>query len=95
MQTKLVGMQYRPPALDLVERIPDGTQLLLIREPGNIHDPNAVAVYWHIGYVPASAAAKLAPRMDNAASGLRATLTAEFAYNPGWPRLEIPEPEAR
>lgn len=40
----------------------------LVRDPGNVHDPNAVAVEvegaGHVGYIEARMAAKLAPAMD-------------------------------
>jgi hypothetical protein len=88
MRTTLVGMRFRPPALDFVERLPDGTKLLLVREPGNIHDANAVAVYFQLGYIPAKAAAKLAPILDASASP-RGVTAAEFQYHPQWPQLEI------
>lgn len=88
MRAALVGMKFRPPALDVVERLPDGTKLLLVREPGNLYDRNAVAVYFQLGYIPKSAAAKLAPLLD-ASTTLVGTTKAEFQYHPEWPQLEI------
>jgi hypothetical protein len=41
----LVGMRFRPPALDIVNSLKIGDKLLAIREPGNPYDENAVAVY--------------------------------------------------
>lgn len=91
MKAALVGMKFRPPALDFVERLPDQTKLLLVREPGNTHDPNAVAVYFQLGYIPKTAARNLAPLLD-ASTSLVGTATAEFQYHPQWPQLEIKIP---
>lgn len=88
MRAALVGMKYRPPALDIVERLENNTELLLVREPANTHDPNAVAVYFKLGFIPRPAAAKLAPILDNSAT-LVGTTTAKFNYHPQWPQLEI------
>jgi hypothetical protein len=44
-----------------------GRPLRLVRERGNPHDPNAIAVHAggaHIGYVPRELAAELAPELD-------------------------------
>lgn len=90
MRAALVGMKYYPPALDIVERLPEGTKLLLVREPANTHDPNAVAVYFKLGHIPKQRAAILAPLLD-ASSTLVGTTMAEFAYHPEWPQLEIKE----
>jgi hypothetical protein len=49
-------------------RFSPGTQLRLVREPDNPHDPNAIAVYSQdnkAGYVPASRAKVLAKLMDS------------------------------
>lgn len=61
----LVGLSHRP---DNVRRfanfLQDGQALLLVREPANPFDPNAIQVYVHIGYVKAKQAAAIAPNMD-------------------------------
>jgi hypothetical protein len=44
-----------------------GDPLVLLREPGNTYDPNAVRVEWHgekLGYVPRADNADLARHMD-------------------------------
>ena len=47
---------------------PDTGFYILVREPDNPHDANAIAVslcgIWHMGYVPKNWASKLAPMMD-------------------------------
>ncbi len=45
------------------------TSLMIVREPGNVHDPNAVSLYTAegvgpLGYVNRQNAARLAPRID-------------------------------
>jgi hypothetical protein len=48
-------------------RVHGGTSYLLVREPGNAHDGNAVAVYGRgrkVGYLSAAKAAGLAPMLD-------------------------------
>jgi len=40
----LVGMRFRPPALDIVNSLKIGDKLLARREPDNPHDPNAIQI---------------------------------------------------
>ena len=60
---KLAGASYRADALQ-DEAFAPGRRLVLVREPANEHDPNAVAVYdaerrLQAGYVPADVAPEL------------------------------------
>jgi len=51
----VAGFQYGE-GMKVGDKMKEGDELLLVREPENIHDENAVAVYWkhhRIGYVPA------------------------------------------
>jgi hypothetical protein len=48
----IVGMFYRPPAKALIDALAVGTPLLLIAEPENNFDPNAVAVWLHSKDIP-------------------------------------------
>ena len=41
----LVGAHFRPPAKALLAALPSGHPLLLIPEPTNPYDPNAIAVF--------------------------------------------------
>lgn len=41
----LVGMRFRPPALDIVANLPLGTRLLARRQPENPHDENAIQIF--------------------------------------------------
>lgn len=41
----VVGMYHRPPALQVILELPIGTKLLLMREPTNQYDPNAIKVF--------------------------------------------------
>jgi len=83
----LVGMKYRPPADLLVPQIPTGTEVLLVREPGNAHDPNAIAVYLHLGYIKATQAFEIAERIDMSQDAL-AKVKGRFVAN-FWPKIEI------
>lgn len=40
----IVGMHFRPPAKDVLNLLPGGTELLLLREPDNAHDFSAIKV---------------------------------------------------
>lgn len=68
LQTKLAGVSFN----DRQENIKtfgrsDIKGYRLQREPGNIHDPNAVAVLMgslSLGYLPKPVAALIAPQMD-------------------------------
>jgi hypothetical protein len=58
------GVSFRPEALDDPSFDP-GRRLALVREPGNEHDPNAVAIWneertLQVGYVPRETAPALA-----------------------------------
>lgn len=43
----IVGMRFRPPAQGVLDALAQGFPLVLRREPGNVHDANAIGV--HIG----------------------------------------------
>jgi hypothetical protein len=52
------------------DRIQAGDRLTLVREPANVHDPNAVRIEWQghmLGYVPRRDNADLARQMDHGA----------------------------
>jgi single-stranded-DNA-specific exonuclease len=52
---------------DLVAGLSEGAQLELVREPENVHDPNAIAVYYgklQLGYLRRQIAQRLAPNID-------------------------------
>jgi len=62
----VAGAQFREAALAAAELAP-GDRLELRREPGNEHDPNAIAVHGggqHLGFVPRELAAEMAPELD-------------------------------
>lgn len=90
----LVGMSHRPNGDAVVQEIPTDSNLLLVREPSNPYDPNAIQVFAHIGYIKASQAKALAPRIDAAADPVMswsATLSRKTSRN--WIELEIEEPQ--
>lgn len=67
----LVGMQHRGSEA-LVASLPVGEPLVLIREPINLYDRNAIQVWArtvHVGFIPTKQNKDLARKMD--AAGLR------------------------
>lgn len=68
-----------------------GDVLELVREPGNPHDPLAVAVHWQgirIGYVPRRANAEIARRLD-AGERLVCRLSRLGQDGETWERVEV------
>jgi len=65
MQTKVVGVYYRPASARVaVEQLSPGDKVQLVAEPDNPYDAYAVKVLAggiHIGYIPADIAAYLDP----------------------------------
>jgi HIRAN domain len=62
----IVGQKHRGFDPYLTGTLP-GTPVVLVREPGNKFDPNAVMVWIdgkHVGYIPSKDAAALAPFID-------------------------------
>jgi hypothetical protein len=55
----IVGMKFRPPALALVDALAIDTPLLLIAEPDNNYDPNAIMVWLDAKDLSDEAKAKL------------------------------------
>lgn len=60
----LVGQRFRPPAQRIVPLLERGDPVVMMREQDNPHDPNAVAVYLHLGYLLALDARTVAEFMD-------------------------------
>ena len=96
MKSTIVGTKYRgADALSVLARLRPGNRLRLVREPGNPHDPDAVAVYrgaTHIGYLPRRVNRDVADRIMSADS-VSAIVTAEPIIEKGeirfGPRLGI------
>ena len=62
----IVGQKHRELDSHLVGILP-GTPVVLVREPDNKFDPNAVMVWIngkHVGYIPSKDAAALAPFIE-------------------------------
>jgi len=68
--TRVAGVTFEG-RQGVISRISPGTPVRLVREPQNPHDPHAVKVVtgdgWHLGYLPAKLAGRLAPAMDGGA----------------------------
>lgn len=78
----LAGFRYHA-AAELWQELRIGDALELVREPDNVHDPNAVLVIWRgrrLGYVPRRENAALAWGLDRGAP-LRARISA-LAHHP-------------
>lgn len=91
----LVGMKHRGTEA-FVASLPQGEPLVLIREPDNRHDRNAIQVWArdrHVAYVKATQARPLAMAMDSAPRpefGLAPTKQAKLAVDGGrWPMVEV------
>lgn len=75
-QVSITGSTFYPGATDAIARLPFGLPLMLVREPTNKYDKNAIAVHLtktvdgnltpshKIGHVPRGTAEELAPLMD-------------------------------
>lgn len=70
LKCAVVGINYRVPVqeqYELAEKVP--LFALLVREPNNMYDENAIQVRisgeTHLGYVPRDMAAALAPKLDS------------------------------
>lgn len=60
----LVGQRFRPPAQRICDQLERDDPVILVRESENPHDPNAVAVYLHLGYLLAHDARGIAELLD-------------------------------
>lgn len=91
----IVGMRYREPEeQQYLSDLEGGEALLLVRQPDNPHDSNAVAVMstdqlLHLGFIPAAKAKDLAPVMDG---GGAKTLECTYEY-PSHIKLEFEAPD--
>lgn len=91
LRTKVKGTSRRQSALEkLAEVNPADISVKLKREPHNIHDSNAVAVYaalrdnrvFFIGYLPKAVAAVLAPLMDKDSEPSTKAFKVTGGFNP-------------
>lgn len=66
----VVGLSFIPGYPENIHRLNDGDYVLLIRNPHNKYDSNAIEVHTldgMLGHIPKEVAAKLAPRIDDGA----------------------------
>lgn len=73
----IVGMKFRPPALALVDALAVGTPLLLVAEPENAYDPNAIAVWLYAKDIPEGAKVKLEEDLPRFGTDLDTVMAAE------------------
>lgn len=68
MKTYIAGAPYHPGARETIAKLRKGEELVLVREPSNPHDRNAVAVHaadgTKLGYVPRVDAPAVAKVLD-------------------------------
>jgi hypothetical protein len=67
---KLVGMSFYKNATSVVKQLTNDTTVLLVREPRNKYDPNAIGVYMKLGHINRDVAMELAPLADVGKRGL-------------------------
>lgn len=88
MRYSIVGMQFRN-ADWLRNKDPKGATVVLLREPNNPYDSNAIQAWidgLHVGYIPKKDNAKLAASMDKDGKDI----VGKFVRLPdGWPAVEI------
>lgn len=87
----IVDMKHRGTE-DLVASLPVGEPLLLIREPMNLYDRNAIHVWartQHVGFIPTKQNKDLARKMD--AAGLRQIPARLTTSGDRWPLIEVDE----
>lgn len=86
----IVGMKHRN-SESFVASLPMGHPLLLVREPDNPHDSNAIQVWAndrHVGYVKGTQARELARKLDDQTGCISGVL--RISGN-RWPMIEIEE----
>ncbi len=71
IRCKLVGQSFNKGARALEAQLQPGSQILLVREPDNGYDRNAVEVYVRLGHVNRESAAVLADLFDPGHTALR------------------------
>lgn len=85
----LVGMSHRK-SYKALDSLPDNAPLLLMREPGNPHDPNAIMVLLHVGYVAREHAAQISPYLDAKSEDISGGRLVHLHANYG--EIEIQDP---
>ena len=66
----LVGAFFRPPAKFLLEVLPAGSELLLVPEPENPYDENAIAVYGNAASASDAKLQSIASQLEGCGHGL-------------------------
>jgi len=63
----IAGIKYRPGAKELLDTLPEGSELTLQREPENQFDANAIGIYseaLQVGYIPGFILTKIGAKFD-------------------------------
>ena len=88
--SQLAGFQYHDGKV-VWDAMRVGDDLALVREPENVHDPNAVRVEWRghmIGYVPRRENAAVARQLE-LGNRLRARIVKLTRHRDPWKRVEF------
>lgn len=91
VQTALTAGLAHHEAKVVWDQMQPGDALVLVREPGNVHDPNAVRVEWNghsLGYLPRSENEVVARQLDRG-NQLRARIVRLGQYRNHRRRLEL------
>jgi HIRAN domain-containing protein len=86
----LAGFQFYS-GKGLWERMQVGDELVLVREPDNLHDSNAVRVEWlgeKLGYIPRHENADVARQMDHGAL-IKARIVKLLEHRNPWQRMQF------
>ena len=86
----LAGFQFHE-GKDLWDKLKVGDALVLVREPDNPHDTNAVRVHWNghmLGYVPRAENTAVARQLDRG-NKLEARIVRLTKHRDPWKRIEF------
>lgn len=91
---KIVGMYWRKPALGILKGLPAATQLSVIHDETNEHDPNAMAVFVETAtMLRALNTDALKEKMDEEVAQFGTSLS-ELETQPAWQLGFIPREDA-
>lgn len=78
LQVPLVAMHFRPPAKQVLSRLPAGARLRLVPEPENPYDAKAIQVHVFTADIPESQHSSLESMMEGTGTMLSEVLENEF-----------------
>jgi hypothetical protein len=87
----IVGEKFHPGAAELLKTMTGGEELLLVREPDNKYDKNAIAVYFggrKIGYIPKANNITLSKFIDDNGAPVSTLLAQDGAVVSEWKAIK-------